>query len=324
VHQRRNQSSYQVCLWDLIRTWYLSNNLFRCCDDDERWEKIQQDTLKFSQYYYELKREKEAESEKSLMKSAAARFVELEKRPFEFEFLWSFHLRYQPAWMEGGKAAEGQPDDGAGAADVAANSALESATHSRHSSTTVLSHLQLDAHHHHQAAHTSAGASHLGGNIVGVLHPSGSALTSRKEAPATSPTRAVTSESQPKRKKTTATSNQASLLNAMAGWNEHVASMDATDLTVAEQERERLRIEDRRLQLQRDTLERSIIDMDLARLPDDLARQFYRLRKKAILQNLALTSKPAPASSSAAAAAASVPLPASVVASSSRPSLFFQ
>ncbi|KAA1085664.1 hypothetical protein PGT21_014343 [Puccinia graminis f. sp. tritici] len=285
-----------------------------------RWEKIEQDTLKFSRYYYELKRQEGAETEKSVMKSAAARFVELDERPFEFEFLWSFHLRYQPKWMEGGKAAEGQSDAAAAAAaDVPATSGLgESAIDSRHSSTTVLS--QQDAPHH-QGAHTSSGASNLG-NTAGVPS-SGSPLTSRKEAPATSPVRAVMTESQRNKKMkkmpppTTTMSNQERMLDAMAGWNEQVASNNALDLTSAEQERERIRIDARRLRLEQDSLDRSIIDKDLALLPDELARQFYRLKKKAILEKLSLAHTPKPAPSSAA-----VPSPPPAVASSSLISLF--
>ncbi|OAV89682.1 hypothetical protein PTTG_07114 [Puccinia triticina 1-1 BBBD Race 1] len=60
----------------------------------------------------------------------------------------------------------------------------------------------------------------------------------------------------------------------------------ADDMHDAENERKRLKLDDARLQLERDRIESEVMEKDISLLPDDQAREFFRLKKQSILSSL--------------------------------------
>ncbi|EFP83831.1 uncharacterized protein PGTG_09544 [Puccinia graminis f. sp. tritici CRL 75-36-700-3] len=246
----------------------------------ERWEKIRVDTIEFAKYYQEVK-PRYQESEKALVGLAMDRFAESQGYEFGFHYLWETQLRYRDDWMAEEETGDEWEDESDGSRP---DSSVEVRAGGRMDKIDP----SLNARPHDG----QAGAGKLpavetagdgGPDSIEQLQLVLQALTDRLESNAAGisgikPAAAKTPSAQASNKNIPARPAHDTLLI-----NQTAKSIDKM---YEENDKECNRIDQARLALEQDQIDIDIINTDLALLPDDEARLYYRAKKEAILAAL--------------------------------------
>lgn len=290
--------------WTTIAVVYNQSGVSGPPEDEvrlrKRWEKIRTDTMEFVEYYQEVK-PRYQESEKALVRLAMDKFQESQGYRFEFEYLWESQLRYRDDWMEEDETRYESEQESDGSS---ADSSVEVRSGGRMNRTDST----LNARPGGGKLPETAGD--RGPDSIEQLQLTVQSLLEKLETAApgnsgTNPAAAKTPSAAPDRasNNTLAGAPHGGLLNNQT---------NLIDKMYEENERESIRIDQARLALEQDQNDIDIIDKDLALLPDDEARQYYRVKKEAILAALQAQTVNEPSSSVPAASSSkpTAPVPA--------------
>ncbi|KAA1068272.1 hypothetical protein PGTUg99_030861 [Puccinia graminis f. sp. tritici] len=247
----------------------------------ERWEKIRVDTMEFAKYYQEVK-PRYQESEKALVGLAMDKFAESQGYEFGFHYLWETKLRYRDDWMAEEETGDEWEDESDGSRP---DSSVEVRAGGRMDKIDPSLNARPDDGQAGPAGKLPAGETAGDGrpDSIEQLQLGLQAFSDRLESNAAGrkPAAAKTPSAAP---------DQASNKNNPARPPHDTLLINHTaksiDKMYEENDKECNRIDQARLVLEQDQIDIDIINTDLALLPDDEARLYYRAKKEAILAAL--------------------------------------